>query len=152
MVRVRRYLKEWDRVAIYVLLVAFGLYSTVYPIVSLQKAAPHWAEITLGVEFVAAGILLLAGMNGKRKYRYAGLVVVAIGLFTISGIVAIVGGTRVLSYAFLFGAFGMQSVYDIRQTRSRAEAERNRAEHEDMESLRRELNELTRATRLGEQR
>jgi hypothetical protein len=142
----RKHFEEWDRALIYVLLMMFGLYSTIYPIVSFEKAAPHWAEITLGAEFVAAGILLLAGMAGKRRYRYAGLIVVAIGLFTISGIIAAVGGSKVLSYAFLFGAFGMQSVYDLRRERIRASREKD---HQNNEEIRRELVELARATRPG---
>lgn len=108
---------DWDRLLIYVLLMAFGAYSTVYPIVSLERSAPYWAEVTLGIEFFLAGCLLIAGMGRRRSFRMAGLLVVAIGLSTISVVVALSGGTRVLAYAFLFGAFAMQSVYDIRRER-----------------------------------
>lgn len=109
-------LKQWDRFGIYLLLMSYGAYSTVYPIVSFERAAPHWAEIMLGVEFFASGLLLMLGMS-RSAYRMAGLLVVCIGLTTISVSIAIVGGTRVLAYAFLFGAFAMQSIHDIRQER-----------------------------------
>jgi hypothetical protein len=136
---VKRILREWDRFAIYALLAAYGLYSTVYPIVSFETAAPHWAELLLGAEFSAAGLLLIAGMGRKPGYRMAGLVVVAIGLTTISLSVAIVGGTRVLGYAFLFGAFAMQSVFDIRREQAtKRDAKRSRQNEE----IRRELEQL----------
>jgi len=49
-------------------------------------------------------------------------------LTTISLSVLLVGGTRVLAYAFLFGAFAMQSVYDIRKERQKRRAEKLQSE------------------------
>jgi hypothetical protein len=132
---------EWSKVVTYLLIISFGLYSTIYPIVSLERSAPTWAELLLGAEFVVAGTLLLAGMGRKRGYRLAGLVVVALGLFTISFVIAVAGGARVLAYAFLFGAFAMDSVHDLRIER------RGKREGEDPEELRRLLLELRAAQR-----
>jgi hypothetical protein len=119
----RGILREWDRLGIYLLLMAYGGYSIAYPIISFERAAPHWAELMLGVEFSLAGILLVAGLK-KPSARLVGLLVVAIGLTTISLSVLLVGGTRVLAYAFLFGAFAMQSVYDIRKERQKRRADK----------------------------
>jgi len=137
MKHLRGFVENWSKVVTYLLIIAFGLYSTIYPIVSLERSAPFWAEVLLGTEFVVAGVFLLIGMGEKKGYRLTGLIVVALGLFTISLIIAIAGGTRVLSYAFLFGAFAMDSVHDIRVERRR----KKRAE-EDPEELRRLLLEL----------
>lgn len=128
---------QWDKLGMYLLLMAYGGYSIFYPIVSVQRAAPNWAEILLGTEFLVAGLLLVIGMGSKKGYRMAGLFVVAIGLFTISGLLAIVGGTRVLAYAFLFGAFAMSSVYDIRRERKATQQGQN-----DADRLVDELNSL----------
>lgn len=110
-------LKQWDRATTYVLLMAFGAYSTVYPIVSFERVAPHWAELLLGGEFFTAGLLLLIAINDHKAYRMAGLLVISAGLLTISGAIALVGNPRALGYAFLFGAFAMSSVHDIRVER-----------------------------------
>lgn len=139
--------RDWDRLGIYLLLMAFGAYSTVYPIVSFERASPYWAQILLGMEFFTAGILLMVGFEGRRKFRFAGLLVVAIGLSTISLVVAIQGGTRVLAYAFLFGAFAMQSVSDIRRERRTQQDEK-----QQVEALAEELVELTNGLRQGEGR
>lgn len=126
--------EHWDRLVVYLLLVLYGGYSIGYPIVSLQRAAPHWAEIMLGAEFVIAGILLALGLSPRRRgYRMLGLVVIALGLLTISLVIALSGGMRVLAYAFLFGAFAMDSIHDIR---------REKRKQEDPEHLRRQLVEL----------
>lgn len=137
-----RYKDEWSRVVVYLLIITFGLYSTVYPIISVDRSSPEWATILLGVEFATAGFLLLAGVGRHKGYRMAGLVVVAVGLFTISAVIAVAGGTRVLAYAFLFGAFAMDAVHEIRQERIR------KREGGDPEELRRLLREL-RAAQLG---
>jgi hypothetical protein len=139
--------RDWDRFGIYLLLMAFGAYSTVYPVVSFERAAPYWAEILLGVEFFMAGILLMIGFEGRRRFRFAGLLVVAVGLTTISLVIAIQGGTRVLAYAFLFGAFAMQSVSDIRRERRTQQEEK-----QQVEALAEELVELTNGLRQGEGR
>jgi hypothetical protein len=136
MILFKRCLGDWSKVATYLLIITFGLYSTIYPIISLERSAPYWAEVLLGVEFVVAGTLLLVGMGKRKGYRLAGLVVVALGLFTISSVIAVAGGARVLSYAFLFGAFAMDSVHDIRLER------RRKGEEENPEELRRLLLEL----------
>lgn len=126
---------EWDRLAIYALFMAFGVHSVTYPIVSFEKSAPHWAEIALGVEFFIAGVCLIVGVHPRRRgYRMAGLVVVALGLFTISLIIALSGGTRVLAYAFLFGAFAVDSIHDIRREK--------RKQQEAPDALRRELQDI----------
>lgn len=130
--------REWDRLGIYLLLMTFGAYSTVYPIVSFERAAPYWAEILLGIEFFIAGVMLMIGMTGKKKTRMLGLIVVAIGLGTISLVIGVVGGSRVLAYAFLFGAFAMQSVSDIRSERRERQAKKD-----EVEALAEELVELT---------
>jgi hypothetical protein len=135
--------REWPRLGIYLLLMAFGAYSTIYPIVSFERAAPYWAEIMLGVEFFAAGGLLMLGMMGHKKLRLAGLLVVAVGLTTISLVIAFAGGTRVLAYAFLFGAFAMQSVSDILSERRERQEEKKLAE---------ELADLANGMRQGEGR
>lgn len=124
----QRLKREWDRFGIYLLLMAFGAYSTIYPIVSFERVAPYWAEILLGVEFFLAGGLLMLGMTGRKRIRMAGLLVVAVGLTTISLVIALAGGTRVLAYAFLFGAFAMQSVSDILSERRLQQEERKLAE------------------------
>lgn len=139
--------KDWDRLLIYVLLMAFGAYSTVYPIVSLERSAPYWAEVTLGVEFFIAGVCLIIGMGQWSGFRMAGLLVVAVGLSTISAVVALSGGTRVLAYAFLFGAFAMQSVHDIRQERSLRQAKKD-----EEKALTEELMSLANGMRQGEGR
>ncbi len=136
---VKRFVENWSKVVTYLLIIAFGLYSTIYPIVSLERSAPFWAEVLLGAEFVVAGVLLLVGMTEKKGYRLAGLIVVALGLFTISSVIAVAGGTRVLSYAFLFGAFAMDSVHDIRVERRE---KKRRTEEGNPEELRRLLVEL----------
>jgi CHASE2 domain-containing sensor protein len=123
---------------------AYGGYSIVYPIVSFERAAPNWAEWMLGIEFFIAGILLISGLR-KPKHRMLGLLVVCIGLSTISLSVAIVGGTRVLAYAFLFGAFAMQSVYDIREERRL-----HKSRKEQTEQLTAELIRLANDTRQGD--
>lgn len=128
---------QWDKLGMYLLLMAYGGYSIFYPIVSVERAAPNWAEILLGTEFLVAGVLLVVGMGTKKGYRMAGLLVVCIGLFTISGLLAIVGGTRVLAYAFLFGAFAMSSVYDIRKERRE-----NQQGRSDADRLVEQLNSL----------
>jgi hypothetical protein len=130
-------LRQWDRLGIYLLLMAFGAYSTIYPIVSLKASAPYWASITLGSEFFLAGVLLILGMFTRPGFRMAGLLVVCIGLSTISLVIATYGGTRVLAYAFLFGAFAMQSVHDIRQDRRIRQARKDQENH-----LVEELNQL----------
>lgn len=139
--------REWDRFGIYLLLMAFGAYSTVYPIVSFERAAPYWAEMMLGIEFFIAAVLLMIGLTGRKKFRMAGLLVVAIGLTTISLVVGIQGGTRVLAYAFLFGAFAMQSVSDILTERRKRQAEKQ----EEL-ALAEELVELAVELRQGERR
>lgn len=133
-------LKQWDRFGIYVLLMMFGGYSTVYPIVSLEQSSPYWASILLGLEFFCAGILLILGMFKGSGYRMAGLVVVCIGLSTISLVIAAYGGLRVLAYAFLFGAFAMQSVHDIRKEK-RDRQERRDGERQLVEELTRLVDE-----------
>lgn len=140
-----RFKQDWDRLSIYVLLMAFGAYSTVYPIVSLERSAPYWAELTLGIEFFVAGVCLIIGMGRWPGFRMAGLLVVAVGLSTISLVVALSGGTRVLAYAFLFGAFAMQSVYDIRKERRDRQARKT-----EEEELARELALLAEGMRQGE--
>lgn len=120
--------REWDRLGIYLLLMAFGAYSLVYPIISLERSAPSWATLLLGAEFFVAGALLMMGLFNHRRARMAGLLVVAVGLTTISLVVAFAGGTRVLAYAFLFGAFAMQSVSDILKERRARQEERKLAE------------------------
>lgn len=138
-------LRQWDRLGIYLLLMSFGAYSIFYPIVSLERSAPYWASLVLGVEFFLAGALLILGMASKPGYRMAGLFVVAIGLATISLVIASFGGLRVLAYAFLFGAFAMQAVHDIRrERRTRATNQQNTTE------LEHELVELVKDMRQGE--
>lgn len=126
--------RDWTRTAAYGLITAFGAYSVVEPIVSVERASPTWATTLLGAEFAVSGVLLLLGMGKRRGYRLAGLMVVSLGLFTISIVVALVGGLRVLAYAFLFAAFAMDSVHDIRVER--------RLSQEGPEQLRRLLTEL----------
>jgi hypothetical protein len=55
-------------------------------------------------------------------------------------VIAAVGGFRVLSYAFLFGAFAMQSLYGIRRERKR------RIETE----IRRQLEQIVASAKPGE--
>jgi len=138
-------LRQWDRLGIYLLLMAFGAYSTVYPIVSLERSSPYWAELTLGIEFFVAGAFLIVGMGRREGYRMAGLFVVAIGLTTISLVVAVSGGTRVLAYAFLFGAFAMQSIHDIRMERRNRQARKT-----EERELVHELVDLANGLRQGE--
>lgn len=128
--------RDWSRIVVYALIIAFGAYSTVYPIVSVERSSPLWSQVTLGSEFVLAGVFLILGMGKRRGFRMAGLVVVCLGLFTISIVIGLVGGTRVLSYAFLFAAFAMDSVHDIR-------LERRHKREGDPEELRLLLRELT---------
>lgn len=126
----KKILKQWDRLGTYLMLMLFGAYSTIYPIISLQQSAPYWASIVLGVEFFSAGLCLMAGMFDKPKLRMAGLLVVCVGLTTISLTIATYGGLRVLAYAFMFGAFAMQSVHDIRH--ERLERKRRKDEEEKL--------------------
>lgn len=139
--------RDWDRLGIYLLLMAFGAHSTIYPVISLERSSPSWAQILLGVEFFVAGILLMIGFNTRHRFRFAGLLVVAIGLSTISLVIALQGGTRVLAYAFLFGAFAMQSVSDIRRERRTRQEEK-----QQVEALAEEIVELTNGLRQGEGR
>lgn len=141
------FMKQWDKVSIYLLLMAFGAYSTGYPIISFERVAPHWAEIMLGVEFFVAGLFLLLGLGKRKGFRLAGLWVIAIGLSTISLSIGIVGGTRVLAYSFLFGAFAMQSVHDIR-----AEKQDKKLRKEEAVQLTHELIELADGIRQGDER
>lgn len=104
---------EWSRLLTYALVILFGTYSIIEPIVSVDRTAPTWATTLLGAEFAVAGVLLMLGMGKRQGLRMIGLVVVSVGLFTISAIIAFAGGVRVLSYAFLFAAFAMDSVNSI---------------------------------------
>lgn len=124
---------HWDRLGIYFLLMAFGSYSTIYPLISLKASSPYWSSIVLGVEFFVSGLFLILGIT-RPGFRMAGLLVVCIGLSTISLVVATYGGARVLAYAFLFGAFAMQSVSDIREER-RVQQARKKEERQLVEEL-----------------
>jgi uncharacterized membrane protein len=116
--------REWDRLLTYVLFICYGVYSIFYPIISLGRSVENWIEVLLGLEFVFAGVSMVYGLlRQKWTYWTMGMSVASIGLFTISSVVAVVGGGRVLAYAFLFGAFAMQSLYSIRRQRTRRHEE-----------------------------
>lgn len=119
----------WDRLGIYLLLMAYGAYSTVYPLVSIRESSPYWASLMLGLEFFAAGLFLILGLTYKPGFRMAGLLVVATGLSTISLAIAAYGGTSRLAYAFLFGAFAMQAVSDIRDEKRMRKARKEEERH-----------------------
>lgn len=106
--------KEWDRLATYVLFIAYGLYSVFYPIISVERVVDSWIEMLLAGEFMFAGSIMIYGLVTDRyPYWRIGMVVATIGLLTISLTIASVGGARVLAYAFLFGSFAAQCVYKI---------------------------------------
>lgn len=117
---VRTATQDWDRVLTYLFFVLYGAYSIFYPIVSVERVSAHWVEVLLGLEFVFAGFSMLYGLFKDRyKVWRMGMTIAFIGLATISLLIAAVGGWRVLSYAFLFGAFAAQSLYGIRRERRR---------------------------------
>lgn len=116
--------RDWDRVLTYLFFIGYGAWSVFYPIVSVERASAHWVEVLLGVEFVFAGMCMLLGLH-KNNYTVwrMGMTVAFIGLTTISGLIAAVGGFAVFAYAFLFAAFAMQSLYGIRREKKRREQE-----------------------------
>ena len=120
MIVVRTVTRDWDRVLTYIFFILYGAYSIFFPIVSVEKVSAHWIEVLLGAEFIFAGASMLYGLfKDHFKVWRMGMTVAFIGLSTITLLVAIVGGWRVLSYAFLFGAFACQSLYGIRRERRR---------------------------------
>jgi CHASE2 domain-containing sensor protein len=136
------YRRDWTKTITYVFIIAFGAYSVLEPIVSVERAAPAWATTLLGLEFALSGILLLLGMGQRRTLRLIGLMVVSLGLFTISIVIALQGGTRVLAYAFLFAAFAMDSVHDIRvEKRAHREEPGLLCLLEELEAAKRERND-----------
>jgi CHASE2 domain-containing sensor protein len=135
----------WDRLGIYLLLMAYGAYSTIYPLVSLRQTSPYWAVFMLGVEFFAAGLFLILGLVYRPGFRMLGLLVVALGLTTISLAIAAYGGAPRLAYAFLFGAFAMQAISDIRE-----EKRKRKARKEEEQLLTDELVQLVADTGLRE--
>ena len=116
----KMFFRQWDRVLTYVFFVFYGAYSIAYPIISVGRVSSHWMEILLGVEFIFAGLAMLYGLyiDHYTVWRM-GMSVAFIGLATIALLVALVGGAPVFSYAALFGAFAMQSLYGIRRERKR---------------------------------
>lgn len=133
--------RDWDRVLTYIFFVLYGAYSIFFPLVSVDKVSDHWVEVLLGVEFMYAGFSMLYGLFRDRyKIWRMGMTVAFIGLATITLVIAAVGGFRVLSYAFLFGAFAMQSLYGIRRERKR------RIETE----IRRQLEQIVASAKPGE--
>jgi hypothetical protein len=133
--------RNWDRVISYVLFIAYGAYSIFYPLVSVARASEHWAEILLGVDFIFAGAAMLYGLYYDRYSVWKmGMTVAFIGAMTVTLLIAFVGGAEVLAYAFLFGAFAMQSLYGIRRERNRRIEWR----------IRRELETLVASARPGE--
>jgi len=111
---------DWDRLVTYILFVAYGFYSIVFPIVSVERSVAHWVEILLGIEFIFAGASMIYGLAKEHLLVWTmGMSVAGIGLTTITAVVAITGGFKVLAYAFLFGAFAAQCLYGIRRERNR---------------------------------
>lgn len=140
---VRTAVRDWDRVLTYLFFILYGAYSIFFPLVSVERVSAHWVEVLLGTEFVFAGASMLYGLFYDHfKVWRMGMTVAFIGLTTITLLVAAVGGWRVLSYAFLFGAFAAQSLYGIRRER------RRRTELE----IRRQLEAIVESARPGELR
>lgn len=128
-----RWRYDWDRLASYLLFVAYGIWSLFFPIVSVERSVEHWLEILLGLEFVYAGLSMMYGLWKNHFMVWAmGMSVAFIGLATITMLVAASGGLRVLAYAFLFGAFATQSLYSIRRERSRRSETEIRRRLEDI--------------------
>lgn len=112
--------RDWDRIITYMLFVAYGIYSLAFPLISVERASPAWIEGLLGLEFIFAGASMLYGLLKDQWMVWKmGMTVAFIGLSTITLVIGFVGGARVLAYAFLFGAFAMQSLYGIRRERKR---------------------------------
>lgn len=99
--------------------IGFGAWSLFYPIISLANVAPHWVEVLLSVEFILSGMSLISSLvTSNRQLRTLGLLVAFIGLTTISLVIAFSGGSRVLAYSILYGAFAMQCVMDLRRNKA----------------------------------
>jgi hypothetical protein len=147
---VRSGVKDWDRVLTYIFFIGYGFYSIFYPLVSVAKVSEHWTEILLGVEFIFAGAAMLYGLFKDHYTTWRmGMSVAFIGLTTITILVSVVGGPQSYAYAFLFGAFAMQSLYGIRREhRRRTEQEKLRLERD----IRLQLEALVASTRPGETR
>lgn len=126
-----RWRHDWDRLTTYLLFIGYGVWSIFFPIVSVERSVQHWLEVALGLEFVFAGISMIYGLYRKRPTVWnMGMWVALIGLSTITTLVAVTGGFRVLAYAFLFGAFATQSLYGIRRERIRRNEEEIRRQLE----------------------
>lgn len=126
-------------VATYVMILVFGVYTTVFPLVAVRQNTFPWAATLLGAEFTIAATLLIFGSARRPIIRIAGLVVVCIGLATISLIILTRGEPESLGSAFLFGAFALEAVHDIKEEREY----RKRLSQEENKLLR-DLNELLR--------
>lgn len=112
--------RDWDKIVVYVLFIAFGVYSVFYPIVSVEKVATDALEIMLGSNFVFAGSMMTYGLfSDQYKVWRIGVWVAFTGLITITGLIALVGGAKVYSYAFLFGAFAFQTFEGVRREKER---------------------------------
>lgn len=125
--------RDWDRVLTYAFFICYGFFSIFHPIISVDRVSDHWAEVTLGVLFIYAGSSMLYGLFTDHYAVWRmGMAIAFIGLTTISGLIATVGGFAVLAYAFLFAAFAMQCLYGIRREKRRRESEQLRRQLESI--------------------
>jgi hypothetical protein len=108
--------KEWDRLIVHLMLISFGVYSIVNPLLSVRRAVPPWTELMFDIEFILAGGLLIFGTLRHRKiWRRLGYSICVIGLSTIALLLFLAGGFRVGAYCILMSAFAMQLIVNARR-------------------------------------
>lgn len=111
--------REWDRVLYDLILIGFGAYSFINPVLSVQRALPlALVEFAFNIEFILAGLILLVGtLRNKPKLQGLGHLISALGMFTVGTVIALLARERGLAYALLLYAATAREINQFRRAR-----------------------------------
>lgn len=112
-------LRDWDRVLYSLILIGFGVYSFINPVLSVRKALPLTiVENLFNAEFVVAGLALLVGtLLNRPKLQGLGHLVSALGMATVGSVIVLISGTKGLSYGLLLYAGMAREIGQYRRSK-----------------------------------
>lgn len=109
---------EWDRLLIYSLFFGFGVRSIFKPLQVFSDVVPVYYSLLLSLEFILAGLILIAGtFRHSRGLLRAGYVVSFLGLLTVGALIAVVAQSTI---TWLITAFAVEMLVSLRRLKERS--------------------------------
>lgn len=111
--------QEWDRVLYALILVGFGAYSFINPVLSVKRALPlTLVEVVFNVEFMLAGIVLGVGtIANKPKVQGLGHLISMLGMVTVGTVIILLTKERGVAYGLLLYAGAARELGQYRRSK-----------------------------------